>query len=101
MGFFRRLFGGGRAVDRYVTYYVRPKRCSEVLAVRVDRYNDLSLSDDGKSYFVRKVARGERCPFPAELLIDFNGSRVEVHVDVQDGELVDEAAYQAYLGQRA
>lgn len=35
------------------------------------------------------------------LLIDFNGSRVEVHVDVQDGELVDEAAYQAYLGQRA
>lgn len=101
MGFFRRLFGGGgRAGDRYVTYYVRPKRCSEVLAVRVDRYNDLSLNDDGKTYFARKVARGERCPFPAELHIDFNANRVEVKVGVQDGELVDETAYQAFLAQR-
>lgn len=96
MNFFRRLFGGGQPADseRFVTYYVRPKRCAEVVAVRIDRHNDLSLTDDG-GYFVRKVARGERCPFPAELHVTFDSSRREVQVGVQDGELADEAAFNA------
>jgi hypothetical protein len=97
MGFFRRLFGGGPPPpkDRFVTYYVRPKRCKEVVPVRVDLHNDLSEGDEG-GYFVRKMARGERCPFPAELHISFDSSRREVEASVQDGELTDEAAYSAW-----
>lgn len=98
MGIFRRLFGGGPPApkERFVTYYVRPKRCDEIVPVRIDRHNDLSETEGG-GYFVRKVARGERCPFPAELHLNLDSSRREQQVGVQDGELVDEAAYQAWL----
>jgi hypothetical protein len=101
MGFFRRLFGGGPPApkDRFVTYYVRPKRCDEIVPVRIDRNNDLSLTDEG-GYFVRKVARGERCPFPAELTVSFDSSRRESEVTVQDGERVSEAAYEAWLASK-
>ncbi len=97
MGFFRRLFGGGAPSpkERFITYYVRPKRCAEIVPVRIDRNNDLSEAEDG-SYFVRKLARGERCPFPAELTVSFDSSRRESQVTVQDGERVDEAAYLAW-----
>ena len=97
MGFFRRLFGGGAPSpkERFITYYVRPKRCAEIVPVRIDRNNDLSKAEDG-SYFVRKLARGERCPFPAELTVSFDSSRREAQVTVQDGERVDEAAYLAW-----
>lgn len=94
MNIFRRLFGGGPPPpsERFVTYYVQPKRCTEIVAVRIDRNNDLSEAEDG-TYFVRKMARGERCPFPAEVTVSFDRSRREVKVEVQDGQQVDEAAY--------
>jgi hypothetical protein len=101
MGFFRRLFGGGPAAptDRFVTYYVRPKRCDEVVPVRIDQNNDPSLTDEG-GYFVRKIARGERCPFPAELTVSYDSSRRPVEVTVKDGEQVNEAVYEAWLASK-
>lgn len=101
MGFFRRLFGGGppASTDRFVTYYVRPKRCDEIVPVRIDQNNDPSLTDEG-GYFVRKVARGERCPFPAELTVSYDSNRRIVEIAVEHGERVDEAAYNAWLASK-
>ena len=97
VNFLRRLFGGGGGGtdSRYLTYYVRPKRCAEVVAVRVDRFNDLSELDEG-GYFVRKVARGERCPFPAELHITFDKNRQPSDIVVENGEQATEADYEAW-----
>jgi hypothetical protein len=100
MEFLRRMFGGGGSTrpkvdDRYMALYVQPKRCPEVVMVRIDRYNDLSEQDEG-GYFVRKLARGERCPFGAEVLVTFGKNRQPVEVTVIDGQEVDEAAYVAW-----
>ncbi|HRL13203.1 MAG TPA: hypothetical protein PKX07_15070 [Aggregatilineales bacterium] len=100
MGFLRNLFGGGsRALDegrRALYYYVRPKRCTAIIKVRIDTLNDLSLTDEG-GYFCRKIVRGERCPFPAELHVDFDKNHKVKQVGVQDGDLVEEAEYLAWL----
>lgn len=101
MGFLKNLFGGGggrsAAGDdrRTLIYYVRPKRCQEVVVVRVDLMNDLSLNDDG-GYFCRKIARAMRCPFPAELHIDFDRNHKVTQIGVQDGELVERADYETW-----
>ncbi|MCU0464428.1 MAG: hypothetical protein MUF38_07635 [Anaerolineae bacterium] len=97
VNFLRRLFGGGGGgpASRYLTYYVRPKRCNEVVVVRVDSFNDLSELDEG-GYFVRKIARGERCPFPAELHITFDKNRRQTEVTVENGEQATEEDYEAW-----
>lgn len=97
VNFLRRLFGGGGGGDnsRYLTYYVRPKRCAEVVVVRVDRFNDLSELDEG-GFFVRKVARGERCPFPAELHITFDKNRQPSEIVVENGEQASAEDYEAW-----
>ncbi len=103
MSFLRRLFGGGGvSADRDqhgMYFYVRPRRCEEVLRVRVDLRNDLSESEDG-GYFVRKIITAVRCPFQAEMTAYFDANRGFVSVEVQDGEAVDEAAYDAYMAQK-
>jgi hypothetical protein len=101
MDFLRRLFGGGSSANnqRYLVYYVQPKRCSEVLPVRVDRYNDLSEQDDG-GFFVRKLVRGERCPFPSELHITFDKRRQPTDITVVDGEQRTEDEYAAFIAGR-
>lgn len=104
MNFLKKLFGGGGGRDQSdlhaVYFYVRPKRCDEILKVRVDTRNDLSASDEG-GYFVRKIVRGERCPFPAELHINFDDNRRISKVDVQDGEAVEEQVYNAWNESKA
>ena len=52
MDFLKRLFGGGGASGEDsagLYYYVKPKGCDEVVRVRINRNNDLSLDDDGKN----------------------------------------------------
>lgn len=99
MGFIRRLFGGGGGKPRDTVFYVRPKRCEEIVAVRIDLYNEPSQTDDG-GYFLRKIVRGERCPFPAELHLNFDQNRRLIQVGVENGETVDESDYRAWLAER-
>jgi hypothetical protein len=98
MNFLKKLFGGssGGNSDRARYFYVRPKRCNEVVKVRIDMMNDLSIADEG-GYFVRKIARAMRCPFPAELHLNFDDNKNLTQVGVQDGEMVEEADYQAWV----
>jgi hypothetical protein len=97
--FLKKLFGGGQSPseteDRGIYFYVRPKRCQEVVRVRIDPMNDLSMDDENQLY-VRKMVRGGGCPFPAELVVTFTVQRNVQDATVDLGELVDAAAYQAY-----
>ncbi len=100
MNFLKKLFGGGaRQQDRASYFYVRPKRCDEILQVRVDLFNEPSLTDDG-AYYVRKLVRGARCPFPAELHVYLNANRQPVRVEVQDGEQVSAEQYEAWIAEK-
>lgn len=100
MNFLKKLFGGaGRPSDRASYFYVRPKRCDEILQVRIDLFNDASLTDSGE-YYVRKLVRGARCPLPAELHVYLNANRQLVRVEVQDGEQVSAEDYEAWAARR-
>ena len=100
MNFLKRLFGGGgRPSDRASYFYIRPKRCNEIVQVRVDLFNEASLTDEGE-YYVRKLVRGARCPFPAELHVYLNANRQLVRVEVQDGEQVSAEAYAAWVADK-
>lgn len=108
MEILKKLFGGGGssggsgpAGDRVgLYYYVRPNGCEEVVRVRVDRNNDLSLTDDNKGYWVRKGVRGVKCRQNVELELFYDSNRRLVNSELEGGVLVDEAAYDAWVAQQ-
>jgi hypothetical protein len=99
MDFLKKLFGGGTGQSGNGGYYVyvKPKMCKEIVQVRINLSNDLSLRDNDDGYWVRKVASATRCPFQAELTLYFSKSRQLINKEILNGEYVDEATYQAYL----
>jgi hypothetical protein len=107
MDFFRRLFGGGQPAsasgdseDKIGLYfYIQPTGCKEVIQVRIDSRNDLSLADDNRTYFVIKTVRGTTytCTRSAELRLSFDANRRLQNTEVIGGTLVDQAAYLAWL----
>jgi hypothetical protein len=99
VNFLKKLFSPADNRNPSSSFYVRPKRCDEILEVRINLYNDPSLTDEGQ-YFVRKIARGARCPFPAELLVYLDNNRRVKSVEVVDGEQVSEADYQNWLAEK-
>ena len=105
MGFFKRLFGGaprpaGDATGEY--FYIRPDGCDEVVRVRIDRNNDLSLADDNQTLFIRKSVRGKsyKCR-PVELEATFDANRRLQHAEVTGGTLVTQADYDAWQAGQA
>ena len=100
MNILKSLFGGGsRSDDRGIYFYVQPKACQEILRIRVDPMNDLSRQDEGKGYWVRKVASGHRCPFQAEVEIYFDKNKRFTSSEVTNGKLVSEADWLAFQGE--
>jgi hypothetical protein len=100
MDFLKKLFGGagGSSDDgRGIYFYVRPKGCDEIVRVRIDRNNDPSLADDGKTYWVHKTVMGSKCFQRAELEIHFGQNRQVSSTEVQGGDLVKEEDYKAWL----
>lgn len=103
MDFLKRLFGGGGAggSDKDGVYvYVRSHQTGEVIRVRIHRYNDLSENEEGEGFYVRKVIVGEKSFDRLEAYLTFDANRQLTGGEVVGGELVDEAAYQAYRAQR-
>lgn len=104
MGIFKRLFGGGSSAggtkgaagDRGLYFFVKPEGCEEVIRVRIDPMNDLSESDDGKSFYVRKVASGVKCFKKVEMEFAFNGGKQLVEKDIKGGTLVEESDWIAW-----
>ena len=97
MNFLKNLFGGGgsNSGDRGMYFYVQPKMCKEILRVRVDPMNDLSSTDDGKGYYVRKIASATRCPFQAEVEVFFDGNKRVNDTTVTNGTMMTEADWDA------
>ena len=91
-GLLDRLLGRGResSVDRGLYISVRCDACGEIVQARVNPTADLSLADDGQTYFTRKVLVGQRCFRPIEVLIRYadQGGRTELSRDVQGGTSV-------------
>ena len=103
MNFLRKLLGGGANADDKdgVYFYVRAKRTGEVIRLRLHRFNDLSLNDDGSSYYTRKVVVGQRSFDRIEIEFFFDKNRNFVSADVSGGTLVDRADYEAFLAGQA
>lgn len=98
MNFLKNLFGGGgsrpETDGRGQLFYVKPHRCDDVLRVRVDMANDLSLTDDGSGYWVRKMASsGNYKCTQVELTLYFDNNRRLRESEVQGGQLVTRDDY--------
>ncbi|MBZ0298722.1 MAG: hypothetical protein K8J31_03230 [Anaerolineae bacterium] len=104
MNFLKKLFGGDTSGverdNRSVYFYVQPLRCEDVLRVRIDLHNDLSLRDDNNGYWVRKLASGAnyKCN-QVELTVYFDANRrIDMEsTEIQGGKIVDRAAYDAWV----
>ena len=100
MSFLKKIFsaaitGSGDSAGLY--YYVKPQGCDEVVRVRINRNNDLSIDEDGKGYWVHKVVMGTTCFQRAELELHFNQNRQVKSSGISGGDLVKEADYKAWL----
>ena len=104
MNFLKNLFGGdggGNSDDsRGLYFYVQPKRCEEIIEVRIDSMNDLSTRDDESGYIVRKMVSATRCPFQAELTVYFDKNRRVENQEVENGTLVSKEDYEAWQASR-
>ncbi|MFN8531427.1 MAG: hypothetical protein U0670_22715 [Anaerolineae bacterium] len=106
MAFLKKLFGSsdkskgtrGASGDRGLYFFVKPFGCDEIIRVRIDPMNDLSQSEDGKSFYVRKVASGVKCFKRVEMEFNFNGGKQLVDTRIQGGELVTEADWLVWVG---
>lgn len=99
MNFLKNLFGGvGAPQDDALYLYVQPKMCKEIVRVRIDMKNQLSREEDDSGFFVRKTARGQRCPFAAEMLLRFDSNRRMIEKTIENGTFVTEEEYRALYG---
>lgn len=85
----------GTAKDDGYYFQVRCNRCGEVINVRVNIYNDLSVEYDERgnpdNYYCRKVVMGEnRCYQQIEVGLKFNASRKLVSKTITGGKFVDD-----------
>lgn len=94
MGFLKNLFSGvsARPEKRYYVFNVKCNRCGEIVAGRVDLDNDLSLSDEGDSYVVRKglIGNGKnRCFQRIEVEMKFTSERKLIEKQAQGGTFAE------------
>jgi hypothetical protein len=99
VGFLKKLFGSSPqspSGDKDgLFFYIRFDTTGEVVKLRLNRSNDLSLTDDESGYFVRKIVMGQNSFDRLEVFITFDKNRRFLAADTPGGELVDEAAYLA------
>ena len=92
MGFLKNLFSGTptKPEKRYYVFQVKCNRCGEIIEGRVDLDNDLSLSDEGNNYIVRKGLIGaNRCFQQIEVEISFTPARTLIEQSVKGGTFVE------------
>jgi hypothetical protein len=93
LGFLSRLFGSGtKAPSRDGGIYVRVKcaACAEIVQTRINPSSDLSQSDEGGGYFVRKVLVGRQCFRPIQVELHYADLRgAEISREVHGGTSVE------------
>ncbi len=75
-------------------YYVRCNRCGEVIRVRINPLNDLSVDDTGKGLWAHKVIVGTRCYNRIEADFSYDLNRKLVAKEATGGTFVDKEAYE-------
>jgi hypothetical protein len=85
-----RLFGGGgggaRAHDGGIYVRVRCDACGEIVQTRINPTSELSQSDEGGGYYVRKVLVGQQCFRPIEVQLRYADLRgTEISREVRGG----------------
>ena len=89
MGFLKNLFSGkpAKPEKRYYSFSVKCNRCGEIIEGRVDLDNDLSLTDEGNSYYARKMLIGDnRCFQKIEVELNFDSGRQITEKNISGGE---------------
>jgi len=82
--------GGGRSADGGIYIRVKCNACGEIVQTRVNPTSELSLSDEGQGYFVRKVLVGRQCFRPIEVELRYADlGRSEISRDVKGGTSVE------------
>ena len=81
-------------------YYVRCVRCAEVIQIRLNRNNDLSIEYGEKGEVsdrltAHKVIVGQRCYNRIEADFTFNRNRALVEKNITGGTFVDASEYHA------
>lgn len=97
MQFIRNLFKAAPSADRALIIYVKPKACQEIIQVRIDTMNELSRDDSEAGFYVRKLARGARCPFQVEIELQLDADKRIVDQTITNGTAATAEEYQAYL----
>ena len=93
MNFLQKLFGSSPAKPdkKYYTFYVKCKRCGEIIEGRVDLDNDLSVEyeEGGDIYYAHKVLMGEnRCFQRIEVELKFTANRELIEKQITGGEFI-------------
>ena len=104
MNFLKKIFGGSSAGNRDgsgMYFYVKLQRCEDIIRVRVDMNNELSLNDDSSGYWVRKLVSGSnyKCSH-AELNVYFDMNRNLQNSEVQGGQLVKREDYENWMSKQ-
>jgi len=93
MGFLDRLLG--RSGDKSVLWlYVRCSRCGAKVCVRVNLFNDLSITENG-GYILRKEILDNKCFQLMRAELRFDSKRRLISRDIDEGEFITEAEYEA------
>ena len=90
--FLGRLFGGGHAQAQDGGIYVRVRcdACGEIVQARINPTSELSQSDEGQGYYVRKVLVGQQCFRPIEVQLRYSDLRgTELSREVRGGTSVE------------
>jgi hypothetical protein len=90
--FLRRLLGAGggtsgpRSRDGGIYVRVKCDACGEIVQTRINPTSELSQSDDGGGYYVRKVLVGQQCFRPIEVQLRYADLRgTEISREVRGG----------------
>jgi hypothetical protein len=89
--FLQKLFGGGgsggaRSHDGGIYVRVKCDACGEIVQTRINPTSELSQSDEGGGYYVRKVLVGQQCFRPIEVQLRYSDLRgTEISRDIRGG----------------
>jgi hypothetical protein len=75
-------------------YYIRCNRCGEVIRVRVNPMNDLSISDEPNQRFTHKTIVGQRCYNRIEADFTYDNNRKLINSEISGGTLVTKEDYE-------
>lgn len=106
MAFLKKLLGSlssPQQEDKGLYFYFRAARSGEVIEIRLNPSSDLSMTDDGSSYYARKHIVGPKSfeRMEAEFYFRKKGQGFQLaNCDVTGGELVEREDYDAYFAEQ-